>query len=169
MKTCRRIRKRLSAFVDGEVGERERTELEEHIHTCSRCQKEAEELSHLRLRLGEIEKLPSAPHLWPTILAAVSRVRRERSSFFPPSLRALRPVPVAVMALTIIVIGLWAGANLGTIIYQRSFYITSPPFDSASYGIDYLSVFDPAPAGSVGQVYIETAADESDIQGGFRQ
>ena len=169
MKTCRGIRRRLPAFLDGEIGGRERTELEEHLSTCSGCWKEAEELSRFSLRLGEMERLPSAPHLWPTILAAVSRGRRERSSFFPPSFGELRPVPVAVMALAIIVVGLWAGANLGTIIYQRSFYMTSPPYDSASSGIDYLSVFDAVPAGSVGRVYIETAAYESETQGGVRQ
>ena len=164
MNACRGFRKKLSAYLDGEMSAKDRAELEKHLHTCPGCQKEIDALSGLRQRLGEIEELPSAPHLWPAVLAAVSPIRREKWFFSLSSLREFKPLTVAAAALTVVAVGIWAGAVLGTMANPRGSYIVSSP----SSGTDYLSVFDELPAGSAGGAFIETAALESNGPGGAR-
>ena len=53
----------LLAYLDGELGERERTRVEAHLATCSRCTAELERLRALRQELGR------------TLDAAISPVR----------------------------------------------------------------------------------------------
>ena len=164
MNACRGFRKKLSAYLDGEISAKDRAGLEKHLHACPGCQKEIDALSGLRLRLGEVEELPSAPHLWPAVLAAVSPIRREKWSFSLSSLREFKPVTVAAAALIVVAVGIWAGSILGNRMYQR--VVEGSP--SLPPRIDYLSVFDELPAGSAGQAFIESAALESNGPGGAR-
>ena len=68
---CKRVRKELSAYIDGEVSSRARTRLERHLAGCAACQQYKDSLSRLvesMRRVGEVE--PSA-EFWSTTMRGI--------------------------------------------------------------------------------------------------
>ena len=78
-------RERLSAYLDGELGEGERAALERHLPTCERCQRALDELREVRALLRAMP-MPASPRSFaipttgevPRPLAAAARDRAER-------------------------------------------------------------------------------------------
>ena len=67
--SCRRIRRRLSPYLEGDLGDAERARLRTHLETCTAC---AAELDALQRTLGLLNGLPDVeppPHLAQRIIA----------------------------------------------------------------------------------------------------
>jgi hypothetical protein len=100
---------RLSEYLDDDLAERERRELEAHLESCPACRVALDEL---RLVLAEARKLePSAPptDLWPGIAARMGERRPARSA---PAWRewrmslSLPQAAAAAAALVVISVGI---------------------------------------------------------------
>ncbi|HEY7686552.1 MAG TPA: anti-sigma factor [Gemmatimonadales bacterium] len=99
---------RLSEYLDGELGERERAELAAHLNACSECAATLTELRQVVTRAGKLEDRPPTTDLWPGIAGRIGlstdeftvrrRTRERRFSFSVPQLIAASIVLVAASA-----------------------------------------------------------------------
>jgi anti-sigma factor RsiW len=99
---------RLSEYVDGELGERERAELEAHLSTCAECTATLTGLRGVVTRAVALEDRPPTTDLWPGIAGRIGlttddftvrrRTRERHFSFTVPQLIAASIVLVAASA-----------------------------------------------------------------------
>lgn len=99
---------RLSEYLDGELGDATRAELEAHLATCAQCGATLAELRRVVTRAGALEDRPPAADLWPDIAARIGletdqlsrkrRARHRRFSFTVPQLVAASLALIAVPA-----------------------------------------------------------------------
>jgi hypothetical protein len=73
---------RLSEFVDGDLTEKERLELEHHLESCSSCRTIVSQLREVVARAQRLEDRPPAHDLWPVIVRSANRPSRRVSMSF---------------------------------------------------------------------------------------
>jgi len=151
---------RLSAFLDNEVSEEERTEISEHLKDCSSCRKKAGELSQVSELFTPIQDVQVSPHFLIRLKLRISEEKARSSVRWPflEWIRELRFERMAIPAATaaLLVLSLLLGSRFGTVIYQERleqtltsdielaevFSITSfADFPEGSLGESYVSVF----------------------------
>lgn len=87
--TCDGILKKLSAYVDGEIGSGERAEIESHLALCERCARAAREFRRLD-ELASAESVPAvAAEEWARLEARVLEMARRAQSGGPARPRIL--------------------------------------------------------------------------------
>jgi Putative zinc-finger len=99
---------RLSEYLDGELEDAVRAELEAHLATCTECEAALAELRRVVTRAGTLEDRPPVADLWPGIAARIGlgtdqlslrrRARRRRFTFTVPQLAAASLALIAVSA-----------------------------------------------------------------------
>jgi anti-sigma factor RsiW len=97
---------RLSEYLDGELSEDQRAELEAHLAICGACTTTLAELQRVVARARALEDRPPATDLWPGIAARIgvstdqlaARRGRRRFSFTVPQLIAASLVLITVSA-----------------------------------------------------------------------
>ncbi len=158
MQTCRHIRKKLSAYQDGEVEPAEKEAIEDHLRTCDACRKEHEALIHTYEMFMSLPDMEPPPMLSRRI---VEKVNQTDESVWVRGLGgALRLLPGPVAMASLAIVGLLTGALLGNLLTARQ-SDTPPPF-SASYADKALTlasvqVFDATPPGSFAGGYLRLA------------
>jgi anti-sigma factor RsiW len=73
---------RLSEYVDGDLTETDRLELERHLERCSPCLTIVTELKAVVARARALEDLPPREDLWPAVARSVKRPSRRVSISF---------------------------------------------------------------------------------------
>lgn len=155
MKTCQSIRKKLSAYQDGEVGTAEKDAIEAHLRTCEACRKKHEALMQTYRMFRSLPEIEPAPGLSRRILDSATRTQEP---FWIRVLgEALRwlPTPAAMVALA--VTGLWVGAMLGNLLIEGQFHPShslSASFSDPALTLTSVKVFDATPPGSFAQDYL---------------
>ena len=98
---CSSVRKHLSAFLDGELDQRERKRMELHVSECADCRRETEKLREMIGFVGGVPRPEVPAHLWEG-----TRRRIEAASELPTRTLVLRmprwvfaPAAAAVIAL----------------------------------------------------------------------
>ena len=117
-----RARSNLSAFLDGELGERESEELARHLDSCPRCRREAEELRRLRGTLASLPRhgLSEQGHRR-LISGLVERARdreaeeRRRKAAVIPQVATAAAVLLALLVVTVALMTTPAGRNSATL------------------------------------------------------
>ena len=113
---CDRFVINLSAYLDGELGEEERAELEAHLRGCPTC---VEELALLKESAEMLSMLaPQGPlrDLWSAISREFGLTRRERRAEVASLMRLVfkRPLPAAAALLACLItalLGYWKTAS----------------------------------------------------------
>ena len=143
---CQIVRKMFSEYIDDELAPEQKEVVKLHIRDCQTCRKEFEELLAVHGLFVSAERFP-APYGFSTRVMANLEDRRESfwSSLFarPVFLRAIE----VAFALIIVIIGLISG-NLLT---------AHKPSDLTSVEVEQsfaLDVFEAAPSGSIGGIYV---------------
>ena len=158
MKTCQSIRKKLSAYQDGEVGTDEKDAIEAHLRTCEACRKKHEAMRQTYRMLKSLPEIEPAPGLSRRIMDSATRTQ---ISVWDRALTgALRLFPAPAAMATLAVVGLLTGALLGNLLTARPFN-TQPPFSTAStekaLTLESVRVFDATPPGSFADGYLRLA------------
>jgi hypothetical protein len=79
---------RLSEYVDGDLADAERLELERHLETCSSCRTTLTELKDVIARARRLEDVPPGRDLWPVVARSGGRPSRRVSISFVELLAA---------------------------------------------------------------------------------
>jgi anti-sigma factor RsiW len=108
MKNCQDIQPELSACIDGELTPPQRAEVEAHVASCPRCQRELAELKALAAGMAALPKLQPPPRF-------LAEVRRKIARGHEPELVSwldylFRPfwLKVPLEAVALVVIGMFA-------------------------------------------------------------
>ncbi|RLE07661.1 hypothetical protein DRZ78_02600 [Candidatus Aerophobetes bacterium] len=146
---CKKIRKKLVAYLDGELEKKQRLLIEEHLLRCAECKKEVDLLSKTLYLLKDQQRLkPSEDfeaNLWEKIY---SKERQVLPHFLRR--RAYLILPAAVAAA--LIIGVVIGNLLGKVISFQNVNLEEEYL--SSIGLDN---FQDLPPGSLPDVYFSLA------------
>ena len=160
---CGLARRRLNAFIDGELSQRDRLFVSRHIERCSRCRGALDEIAMLEPLLRESD-IPDIPE---RLIGAVMYEAGKRVHAMPTGrlLRFELAFSRAAVAAALI-LGIAAGSLLGWNTVREA---TMSPANRDSGGVDIvaanrLDVFSAAPYGSIESAFIpiETGGREGD-------
>jgi anti-sigma factor RsiW len=119
--TCFLTRRRLGAYLDGALDDRDQRAAGAHVESCDRCRREIADLRHLQARLRQV--LAAAPPadwsgFWEGVARGIERERRvPRPRAWPvPSLASLRRHRLATggALAALLVVSVTAWQFLGT-------------------------------------------------------
>ena len=164
MFSCLRVRRQLSAYLDGELSRNRRTAVERHLVRCRSCHAALENLRRLERALQIVEVPSAGPNLaWRIMTEARERqnTQAERSAIrlhrvLPTSrIWAFRSAAAAVLVFGLAV-GLYMGWSGGRSMSQAVTARTSTHTDPLdAYNLDYLG---DAPVGSLTDSYLALAS-----------
>lgn len=140
---CKRAKRRLSAFLDDELKEKEREGIKTHLKGCPSCARELEALSSSWDILLKLETVEPPAYLIQRTMAEIA-TGKGKIAWWQEIF--LRPAPV----LATILIGLLTGGFLGQSLYSNN----SADDDEFASSI-CLDSFADFPQGSVGGVLLE--------------
>ncbi len=158
-------RKKLSAFLDGEGSEEERAEIGEHLRTCSRCAREAEELSQVSELFASVEDVEVSPYFLTRLRRRIAEGESKTAIrlSFVEWIRNLglgrMAIPVGVAASLFFAVV--AGSNLGRAIYRTGM---GKEIQASQELTDVFSVtfLDEYPEGSLSSAYNELLIGEGE-------
>ena len=155
---CRTVRKRLKAYRDGELRERQQRRIADHLSRCPACAAEAKDLDHTWAALEMLAETGPCPDLIDPVLARINEHERKQA-------HRILPVPFmrlnfAHVALCTMVIGFCAGF-LGNALYPRLTSI-SIQTDALSEQDQYLDLFSELPAAFPGSVVASLGDEEGE-------
>lgn len=147
---CQKVRERLSAYLDGELEDAARREVERHLAGCESCRETYAELEQVHALLVRAERSEGSPALAWRVAAAT---RRRRAAAWRPVFPLVGAGARALALAVAVVIGAASGGLLAGGQPQRS-------ADAGS--LFSLDLFAAAPPDSPGGAYLALleAADE---------
>lgn len=161
---CALIRKKLSAFADGEVSSDWHLKIEAHLETCPNCRQALAELQRLWLELDDPMPVQTRPGFARDVMRKIAEEARPVGFDWFRSLSRLFPVPatVVMVALAGMLLGGWMGHSLidGT---ANPLGATIAGTAAQSATIEALDAFSPTPKGSLAQGYLMLAGDTTQV------
>ena len=159
MKICQSVRKKLSAYQDGEVTTAEKDAIDAHLRTCEPCQKQHEALLQTYRMLRGLPEIEPAPGLSRQI---VSRATRVQERFWVRALgSAFRLLPASAAMAILAAAGLLIGTITGNFLTERQFYPSqafSTFHSDQALTLAAVQVFDATPPGSFAEGYLKLTA-----------
>ncbi len=150
---CQKVKRKLSAFLDGELSEKKASRIAEHLSGCQNCQQEVAFLSSLWERLEEMREVDPSPYFWTRLNARITQA--EERSFSLDRVRGiLDRLLVPATAIAALVVGLWIGGAL----YEVHWEDKPNLWEQATASL-YLDALDDFPAQSIGLAYTELVFD----------
>jgi len=162
---CRKARKKISALLDGETGEREKERITSHLRACKTCEEELETLSSLSLLLkaGQ-ESINPSPYFWNKLEQRIVQAE-ESKSVFGNLWEKLNHVFIPATATVVLLIGLYIGIQLGDFVYSSIDKILNPErVTLVQQEVDqslHLDTLDDFPRESIGQIYTALLAENN--------
>lgn len=119
MLTCVKYRKRLGAYMDGELSKRKRTAMDRHLSICDLCRTELEGQKKMGPILDTLA-VPQAPTVLAAWILAEAHRRKKKSGIIPIRWKGLYFGPWLPRAVTTVtlVFGLITGGYMGSTSYQ---------------------------------------------------
>lgn len=162
---CRKVTRKLSAFLDGEVGERQKERIASHLKTCPSCGEEVKTLSTLSVLLKEDEvSMKPPPYFWNKLEQKIIQAETNKNTF-NTILEWLNHTLIPAGATAVMVIGLFIGTHLGGVIYSNIAQLLNPDNSSSvqqemsqSLHLNSLNDF---PQESIGDIYIGLLAKDN--------
>jgi predicted anti-sigma-YlaC factor YlaD len=156
MQPCRHIRKKLSAYQDGEVELAEKETIEAHLRTCEACRKQYAALLQTYRMLRSLPEIEPAPGLSRRIVDSATRAQEP---FWIRALgEALRLLPAPAAMVTLAAAGLLVGTMLGNLLIEEQFHLSptlSASFSDQALTLASVKVFDATPPGSFAEGYLK--------------
>lgn len=153
---CYQVKRKLSAYLDGEMSSAENKEIAEHLQTCRICQEELAVLSKIIDALDVLEGMEPPPYFMTRVRQCV---RDERKSI--PLLERIRGIAISFVTAVAVVAAVLVGNQFGKTLYQ--FVAPAGVSETAAsgeiFGFETLQEF---PDGSLSDIYNELVAGGSD-------
>ncbi|MBC7185769.1 MAG: zf-HC2 domain-containing protein [Calditrichaeota bacterium] len=151
--TCKKVQRRLSAFLDGELTEELAREVNEHVSRCAVCAGELARVQKVWQLLGSLPPVQAPPFFATRVLAQVRARRRsllERLGELAVA-RPLLPMAVSVGILAGALLGSWLGSWItGGYRHGSETLVTQVATEFES--------FDDLPPGSLSEAYVTLAS-----------
>lgn len=150
---CKRIRRKLVAYLDGELEEKQKLSIKEHLTKCRECKKEADLLNKSFYLLKDQQRLKPSQgfeaSLWERIHSS------EEKQLLPQAIfgRFSRLILPAAVAATLI-IGVVVGSSVEKIIPSETVKLEEERY-LTSIGLDS---FQDLPSGSLPEIYLNLAS-----------
>jgi predicted anti-sigma-YlaC factor YlaD len=164
MKTCRSVRKKLSAYQDGEVSSAEKDAIDAHFCTCKACRKQHEALLQTYRMLRGLPEIEPAPGLSRRIVDSATRAQEPFWIRIPGEAFRLFAAPAAIVTLA--AAGLFIGTMLGNVLTEGPLHSSHPlsaSFSDQALTLASVRVFDTTPPGSFAEGYLKLANQSQEI------
>ncbi len=136
------IKKKLLRYLDDELPQRERSEIDAHLQDCQACREDFKYFKTLWQPDNPVEPVIPPPFLWTRIS---TRLKEETKRSF--AIKAKNKLPAVlrpVMTAVVLLFTVWAGIQLGN-------FMTIPLSDQSdfaqqtadSFGLNYFEVLPP--------------------------
>lgn len=103
---CNRVRKDLSAYIDGEVSSRRRTATENHLAACPDCKQYKESLSRVVESVRAVDRIEPSAQFWPATMRRI-RTLGKMPGPMPVAAPRLAPALVACVAVAVCFVAGW--------------------------------------------------------------
>lgn len=77
---CSQAHELIGELLEGTIREEDRRALEEHLESCPDCRELLADFQEIKTQAAALPRIEPSPAVWPNILDAVRRERRERSA-----------------------------------------------------------------------------------------
>lgn len=148
---CSEIRRKLSAFSDGELSETVETLISEHLKSCDSCQKELEGLAQVYDILSVMDEVEVSPFFMTRLKQRIADQEAIRRVHFP-SIEWIRRAVVPVGATALILISFLIGNGLGKAMYKEQ-VVRMGETDTKTIDALGFASLDEFPEGSLGWAY----------------
>ncbi|MBC8441855.1 MAG: zf-HC2 domain-containing protein [Deltaproteobacteria bacterium] len=158
MKTCNKIRQKLSAYQDGEVSQNQRESIDAHLRHCDACKNDLAALGQTTQLINSLPQILPDPGFTQRVMRSVADTSIWNRLLGKP----LRLFPVPSAAAAMIMIGLLTGTLLGNLLIQNpSFSLgqSSPNYFDREITLASMTVFDAVPQGSIADGYFNMVAE----------
>jgi anti-sigma factor (TIGR02949 family) len=146
---CSKIRKKLSAYLDGEMPEHERSVISEHLQQCKECRAELTALSAVRDALNSIEGMEVPPYFMTRLRQHIKEQREP-----VPFRQRIRGLVFTAATAFALVASLFIGNQAGKTLYQ-SIAHTPEPVVAETNNVFGLGAFEEFPDNSLSDIYNE--------------
>jgi anti-sigma factor RsiW len=152
--SCRRIRKRLAAYQDGEIGGKERERISAHLEGCPACRSAYAELDQVWQALGKIPEIRVSGRFERRLFSKIHTAADPHSQRRFPSLFQWFPAPA--MALGVVLIGIALGAYMGNLLVGSDSrpVLSQAGYSQAGMDIHSFKAFAAVPPGTLGDGYL---------------
>ncbi len=159
---CHAVRKKLSAYQDGELKGVEQEEISRHLLNCRGCSEEYAKLERLWQTFGEMEEISPDPWFYRQLLETIKEPREE--GLLPALRHVFQLLRGPAIASGLLAVGILVGVYLGNVMVQSDFlpFRQTPAGYSQEAFLDTLRVFDSAPPGTLAHGYMQMAGYEGD-------
>jgi anti-sigma factor RsiW len=163
MSTCKKIKKRLSAYLDGECSVEEKALVEAHLRSCELCEKEHDELRAMWRSL-EDWSAPAPPHDLAARFWMRARDQSLRKQYLSPAAlkRLLTGWATAACALAI---GLLVGIYLGSMLAKPAVTESTTSISTAE-NVREVAYLGDIPSESFAKAYITLVSGETNGENG---
>jgi predicted anti-sigma-YlaC factor YlaD len=161
---CKNIKKNLVSFLENELTEEQRVEIENHIKICPDCSRLLEEFSQLWGVVQRREKIQPSPYFWTRMMQRIGEYEEGRKAAFGRLGGLVRWTRLAI-AIAVLVICVLAGYSLGN--FPRSVNSqTAYQVDERTIALEqlfdshYLNHLSDLPTGSIEATYWDMISGE---------
>lgn len=144
---CSEIRKKLSAYLDGEITDQEKKTLSDHLDNCLDCRNELLALRTVRKNLNIMPDIAVPPYFYTRLKQRVADSDQRL-----PILERLRQIALPGFAVALTLLALVLGNTMARIIYQG---IANPESSTETANVFGIDAFDEYPEGSISNAYNE--------------
>ena len=164
MSDCKRVKDNLLPFLENELPEEQRVEVENHLEICPDCSRLLEEFSQLWGTLEHRERIQPSPYLWTRLKQRIVEYEEGKKPVFGwlgGLIRWTRPAIAVVVLLICIFAGYWLGnfpqsAN-GQTVYQGDKRTIALQQFFDTYNLEPLIE---SPSGSIEATYLNAISGE---------
>ena len=147
---CRKIQRKLSAYMDGEVDEDLKTTIEEHIQHCQECQQLLGELDKTWNLLSLLPEAEPVPYFFTRLNARLTSEKAgKRSKLIDRVL-----IPATAIAVTVL------GIITGDIVGKNGELLAEQTVEDEIASALYLDSFDDFQTASLGEAYFDLVSQE---------
>ena len=160
---CKKVRKKLLIFLDEELSERQRIEIQNHLNGCPGCLKQVGVLSKLWTVAGELERIEPSPYLWNNLSLRIAEYESSKN-LFSAFFETIDRYAVPATTIVIFLIGIFIGISLGNFPNSQKPKASSLNSDVTAkekfVKSSYLDSFDDLPPESIGGIYITLESEK---------
>ncbi|MFZ5517228.1 MAG: anti-sigma factor family protein [Candidatus Zhuqueibacterota bacterium] len=161
---CHQVKKKLSAFQDGEVSESLKLDIQRHLRECPDCSAILRRMEQVWSQLSNAETITSAPYFWARLSHRIQRQDAQKR-FIDRLAAPFSLLPKPVITTLVFLIGIMIGIYLGKSIYKDANAPISITLEQEMEQQTSVSSFSDLPANSVSEIYASMIADNNEPKG----